>query len=55
LEVINIARESNIPIIVALNKIDVLGADPEETEKLIYEKTGLKLETYGGNIPVLLN
>jgi len=52
LEVINIARESKIPIIVALNKIDVLGVDPEEVEKEIIEKTGLQLESNGGNIPV---
>jgi hypothetical protein len=39
-------------MIVAINKIDVLNADPEETEKEIVEKTGLGLESHGGNIPV---
>jgi len=53
LEVINIAREAKVPIILAINKIDVLGADPEEVEKDIIEKTGLALETYNGNIPVI--
>jgi translation initiation factor IF-2 len=33
LEVINIARDAKVPIIVAINKIDVLGADPTEIEK----------------------
>lgn len=53
MEVINIAREAKVPIILAINKIDVLGADPEEVEKDIIEKTGLALETYNGNIPVI--
>ncbi len=39
-------------MIVAINKIDVLNADPEETEREIVEKTGLGLESHGGNIPV---
>ena len=45
LEVINIARDAKVPIIIAINKIDVISADPEEIEKQIAEKTGLKLET----------
>ena len=30
---INIARDAKVPIILAINKIDVLGADPAEVEK----------------------
>lgn len=50
---INIVREAKVPMILAINKIDVLGADPEELEQEIVEKTGLALETYQGNIPVI--
>jgi len=46
-------REAKLPMILAINKIDVMGADPEELEKEIVEKTGLALETHGGNIPVI--
>lgn len=40
-------------MILAINKIDVMGADPQEIEQEIIEKTGLALETHGGNIPVI--
>ena len=46
-------RDANVPMIVAINKIDILNADPEETEKEIVEKTGLGLESHGGNRPVI--
>jgi len=42
-------------MILAINKIDVLGADPAEVEKEIVERTGLALETNGGNIPVTMH
>lgn len=53
LEVISIAQQNNLPIMVVVNKIDVDGANPEEVEQQLYEKGGLALETHGGNIPVL--
>ena len=46
-------REAQVPMILAINKIDILGADPEELEQEIISKTGLALETQGGNIPVI--
>ena len=46
-------REAQVPMILAINKIDIMGADPEELEKEMVEKTGLALETHGGNIPVI--
>ena len=41
-----------MPVIVAINKIDIMGAMPEEIEKELFEEGGLDLETHGGNIPV---
>lgn len=53
LEVIEIARECKVPMIVAINKIDVPGASTEEIEKELYEKGQLDLECFGGNIPTI--
>ncbi len=39
-------------MIVAINKIDVQGSNPEEVEKELFTKAKLNLETMGGNIPV---
>ena len=33
LEVIDLARNSNIPMIIAINKIDIPEADPENVER----------------------
>ncbi|CAD8132092.1 unnamed protein product [Paramecium pentaurelia] len=51
-EVIQIASQLNIPIIVAINKIDVPNVNPEDIELELLE-CGLDLETQGGNIPVV--
>ncbi|CAD8054340.1 unnamed protein product [Paramecium sonneborni] len=51
-EVIQIASQLNIPIIVAINKIDVPNINPEDIELELLE-CGLDLETQGGNIPVV--
>ncbi|KAM3133373.1 hypothetical protein pb186bvf_014534 [Paramecium bursaria] len=50
-EVIEIAKKFQIPIIVAINKIDVIGADPEEIE--VELSNYLELESFGGNVPVI--
>lgn len=52
LEVIKIAQKTKVPMIVAVNKIDIPGADPEAIEQELYEKFNVGLEALGGNIPV---
>ena len=39
-------------MIIAINKIDVPGADPFETEKELAKK-GFYIEPYGGDIPIV--
>ena len=51
-EVLNLIKEHNLPFIVAINKIDANGADPENVEETLVER-GIALEPYGGNIPVV--
>ncbi|MCU0538738.1 MAG: translation initiation factor IF-2, partial [Desulfobacterales bacterium] len=46
-EAINHARAANVPIIVAVNKIDKPGADPERTRRSLVEH-GLAPEEWGG-------
>ncbi len=46
-EAINHARAANVPIIVAVNKIDKPGADPERTKRSLVEH-GLAPEEWGG-------
>lgn len=53
IEVIKIAQKTEVPMIVAINKIDVTGANPEEIEAQLYEKAGLGIDVKGGNIPVI--
>jgi len=53
IEVIKIAQRSEVPMIVAINKIDIKGANPEEIETQLYEKAGLGIDVKGGNIPVI--
>jgi translation initiation factor IF-2 len=47
-EAINHARAANVPIIVAVNKIDKPGADPDRVKRSLVEK-GLTPEDWGGN------
>ena len=47
-EAINHARAANIPIIVAINKMDLPGANPENIKQQLTEY-GLVPEEYGGN------
>ncbi|EGR30821.1 initiation factor if-2, putative [Ichthyophthirius multifiliis] len=53
LEAIKMAYQSEVPMIVAINKIDVDGASPEDVEKQLFEKGKLQIEPFGGNIPVI--
>jgi translation initiation factor IF-2 len=49
-EAISHAKEAKVPIIVAINKIDKEGADPERIKQQITEH-GLVPEEWGGDIP----
>lgn len=51
-EVLEIASQEKVPIIIAINKIDLEGADPSATEEEL-AKNGIELEINGGNIPVV--
>lgn len=53
IEVIKIAQKCEVPIIVAVNKIDLKNANPEEIEAQLYEKAGLGIDVKGGNVPVI--
>jgi translation initiation factor IF-2 len=48
MEAINHARAANVPIIVAINKIDKANADPEKVQRELAEK-GLSPESWGGD------
>ena len=46
-EAINHARAANVPIIVAINKIDKPGADPDRVKRALIDR-GLTPEEWGG-------
>jgi translation initiation factor IF-2 len=48
LEAINHAKAANVPIIVAINKIDKANAEPEKVQRELAEK-GLSPESWGGD------
>lgn len=48
-EAINHARAADVPIIVAINKIDLPNADPEKVKRGLMQQN-IVLEEYGGNI-----
>ncbi|MCX7991363.1 MAG: translation initiation factor IF-2 [Proteobacteria bacterium] len=48
IEALNHAKAANVPIIVAINKIDKPGANPERVKNMLAEK-GLIPEEWGGN------
>src|SRR3989344_731035 len=50
IEVIEHIKKSNIPFIVAINKIDVPGSNPEKVKKELAEHDAL-VESWGGKIP----
>ncbi|MDF2379700.1 MAG: translation initiation factor IF-2 [Candidatus Gracilibacteria bacterium] len=47
------AKEAEVPLIVALNKIDKENADPERVKGELGQKLGIELEEWGGNVPVV--
>jgi len=49
LEVINLAKISNVPIIVAINKIDKAGADGDRIRAQLLEVAGINSEQTGGD------
>ncbi|MCI6574250.1 MAG: translation initiation factor IF-2 [Actinomycetaceae bacterium] len=49
-EAINHAKAADVPIVVAVNKIDVDGANPEKVRAQLTEY-GLVAEEYGGDVP----
>lgn len=51
-EVLDLIREYKLPFIVAINKIDKEGSDPEAVEESLVER-GIDLEPYGGTVPVI--
>lgn len=51
-EAIAHARAADVPIIVAINKIDVPNAQPEKTKQALSEE-GLIPEEWGGDVPML--
>ncbi|MEK7130889.1 MAG: translation initiation factor IF-2 [Patescibacteria group bacterium] len=50
IEACNIIKEAEMPFLVAINKIDKPGADPEKIKVQLAEN-GVYLEGYGGNVP----
>jgi len=52
IEAINHAKDAEVPIIVAVNKIDKPGADPERTKQLLAEH-GLMAEEWGGDTTIV--
>jgi len=49
-EAISHARAAGVPIVVALNKIDLPGADPQRVKPQL-SNAGLELEEWGGDVP----
>ncbi|MDD5623556.1 MAG: translation initiation factor IF-2 [Candidatus Peribacteraceae bacterium] len=52
-EAINHAKEANVPILVAINKIDREGANPEKVKGELAAQ-GLQPEEWGGQVPMVL-
>ncbi len=52
LEAIAHAKAANVPIIVAINKIDLPNANPERVKQQLSEN-GLIVESYGGDVPAV--
>jgi len=50
IEACNTIKEAEMPFLVAINKIDKLGADPEKVKAQLAEN-GVYVEGYGGNVP----
>ncbi|MDD2907828.1 MAG: translation initiation factor IF-2 [Candidatus Gracilibacteria bacterium] len=52
IESISHAREANIPVIVAINKMDKVGANPDHVKGQLAEH-GLLAEDWGGDVPMV--
>ncbi|MDH5716383.1 MAG: translation initiation factor IF-2 [Spirochaetia bacterium] len=52
IEAIHHAKDANVPIIVAINKIDVMGANPEKIKQALTQYE-LVPEEWGGNTPIV--
>jgi len=52
-ESINHAKDAGIPMIVAINKIDLPNTEPEKTKQELLQEN-VRLEEYGGDVPVCL-
>lgn len=52
IESIKMAKQANVPIIVAINKIDKPGADVERTKKMLLQQ-GVQVEDFGGDVQVV--
>ncbi|KAI0561910.1 Translation initiation factor IF2 [Gracilaria domingensis] len=50
IEAANLARQANVPIIVAVNKCDVLGSDPERVRYQLLDRLGINTEQLGGDV-----
>ena len=48
------AKEADVPLIVALNKMDKENADPDRVKGELGQKLGIELEEWGGDVPVVL-
>ncbi|MBC7073914.1 translation initiation factor IF-2 [Candidatus Parcubacteria bacterium] len=52
-EAVSILKEAKIPFIVAINKVDLPGADPLKTKREL-QKIGILIEEFGGSVPTVL-
>ncbi|GJQ12867.1 hypothetical protein GpartN1_g4658.t1 [Galdieria partita] len=54
LEAVNHARNAHVPIIVAINKVDISGCSPEKVMNDLFSYAGLQVEQIGGDIQCVL-
>lgn len=54
LEAVNHARNANVPIIVAINKVDISGCSPEKVMNDLYSYAGIQVEQIGGDVQCVL-
>jgi translation initiation factor IF-2 len=50
LEAINHTKAADVPMVVAINKIDKPGANPDKVEQMLLQY-GIQTEAYGGDVP----
>lgn len=54
LEAVNHARNAHVPIIVAINKVDIPGCSPEKAMNDLFSYAGLQVEQIGGDVQCVL-